>query len=91
MRDVCGRIIRAAMALEGSYESSLLRIIVGYLHVSVLQQLALTRHGKAFHTLTPEEKMNLEMEMMNTVGQIAHGLTEESLRGDWKPPSGTVH
>jgi len=37
-----------AMALDGSYESKLLRVLIGYSHVSLLQQVALTQYGKVF-------------------------------------------
>lgn len=48
------------MALDGSFESKLLRVLIGYMHVSVLQQLALTQYGKAFHLLNQEEKSVME-------------------------------
>jgi hypothetical protein len=80
------------MALEGSYETKLLRLILGFLHISTLQQLALTRHGKPFHTLTQEEKDTLEADMVGAVSAVAHMLSEEALKGGLKPPpSGTVH
>ena len=78
------------MALEGTYETKLLRIVIGFLHISLLQQLALTRHGKAFHTLTQEEKNNLETEMVGAVMMVAHNLSEEALRVALKPPD-VVH
>jgi hypothetical protein len=53
-------IISGIMALEGTYETKLLRIVIGFLHVSLLQQLALAHHGKPFHSLTQEEKNSLE-------------------------------
>jgi hypothetical protein len=81
-----GGIIRAAMALEGTYETKLLRIVIGFLHVSLLQQLAQARHGKAFHTLTQEEKTNLETGMIDAVAYVAQLLSEEALQGGLKPP-----
>ena len=78
------------MALEGTYETKLLRIVIGFLHISLLQQLALTRHGKAFHTLTQEEKNSLEAEMVGAVMMVAHNLSEEALRVELKPPD-VVH
>jgi hypothetical protein len=74
------------LALGGTYETKLLRILIGFFHVSLLHQLALTRHGKPLHLLTEEEKNSLEAEMAEAVAQVAHGLTEESMRGNKKPP-----
>jgi hypothetical protein len=75
------------MALDGTYETKLLRILIGFFHVSTLQSLAITRHGKPFHSLTQEEKITLENEMVAAVGQIAQGLSEENLRADFQPPT----
>lgn len=44
------------MALDGSFVSKLLRVLIGYMHVFVLQQLALTQYGKGFHLLIKERK-----------------------------------
>lgn len=74
------------MGLDGTYETKLLRILIGFFHVTLLQQLALTRHGKPFHSLTPEEKIALEKEMVAGVAQVAHGLSEETLKGTFQPP-----
>jgi hypothetical protein len=81
------------MALEGTYETKLLRIVIGFLHISLLQQLALTRHGKAFHTLTREEKNTLEADMVGAVAAVAQGLTEENLQAlqGGLPVSNKVH
>jgi hypothetical protein len=76
-----------AMALDGSYESKLLRVLIGYSHVSLLQQVALTQYGKGFHLLNQEEKNNLENEVLGTVFHIAHHLTDEALSGGLNPPS----
>lgn len=74
------------MPLEGSYETKLLRILIGFFHVSTLQTLAITRHGKHFHLLTPEEKLALESEMVAAVVQVAGNLDEKTLTAEWKPP-----
>jgi hypothetical protein len=79
------------MALDGTYETKLLRIVIGYLHVSLLQQIALTRHGKPFHSLDPQEKTTLEADMVAAVGHVAHQLTEETLKDELKIPSDIVH
>jgi hypothetical protein len=76
------------MALEGgSYESKLLRLLIGFFHVSLLQQLSLTRHNKPFHLLTQEEKTSLENEMLAAVMNIANQVSEEALVGMLKPPT----
>jgi hypothetical protein len=74
------------MALDGTYETKLLRILIGFFHVSTLQSLAITRHNKPFHSLSQEEKTTLENEMVAAVSHIAHGLSEEALKGDLQPP-----
>ena len=74
------------MALDGTYEAKLLRVLIGYFHVSVLQQVALIRFGKGFHLLTSEEKTTLENEVLGAVFQVAHQVTEEALSGAIKPP-----
>lgn len=75
------------MALDGSFESKLLRVLIGYMHVSVLQQLALTQYGKAFHLLKPDEKNKLENQVLMSVFHIAHHLTDDALSGGLTPPT----
>lgn len=74
------------MALDGTYETQLLRILIGFLHISVSQQLALVRHGKAFEKLTPEEKEALQKDMVLSVMTIAGQLSETALKGGLEPP-----
>jgi len=74
---------------EGSYEAKLLRTIIGFLHISLSQQLALTRHGKPFEHLTQEEKDALQAEMINSVATVARQVNEETLRAFLKPPPPT--
>jgi len=57
----------------------------------LLQQLALTIHGKPLHSLAPEEKIALENELTSAVGLVAHQLSEETLKGELKPPSEAIH
>jgi hypothetical protein len=75
------------MPLTGSYESKLLRLLIGFFHVSTLQQLALVRHGKGFHLLTQDEKNALETEMLEAVMNVANLISPEALAGALKPPS----
>jgi hypothetical protein len=73
--------------LDGSYESKLLRVRIGYMHVSLLQQVALTQYGTGFHHLKQEEKNNLENDVLGAVFYIAHHLTNEALSRGLNPPS----
>lgn len=52
---IAGAYNRGAMALDGTYETKLLRILIGYFHVSLSQQLSIAHHGKKFEDLAPEE------------------------------------
>lgn len=73
------------MALDGSYETTLLRVFIGYFHVSLLLQVALTQYGKGFHLLNQEEKNKLENEVPGTVFHIAHHLTDEAVSEGLNP------
>jgi hypothetical protein len=61
--------------------------LIGYFHVSLLQQIALTQYGKGFHLLTQEEKSKLENEVLMAVFHIAHHLTDEALSAVMKVPT----
>jgi len=87
--DLIGRIIRVAMDNDAKYDTNLLRVIIGFLHVSLSQQLALMRHGKAFELLTKAEKNVLQSEMINSVMTVARQVGEEELQGFLKPPPPT--
>lgn len=69
-----------------SYESKLLRIIIGFLHISLSQQLALTRHGKAFELLSQAEKDTLQNDMIGAVRAVARQVGEEAIEAFLKPP-----
>jgi hypothetical protein len=75
------------MALHGSYETALLRGLIGYFHVSLLPQVALTQYGKGFHLPNRAEKNKLENEVVGTVFHIAHHLTDEALSEGLKTSS----
>jgi len=84
------------MDIQGSYETKLLRIIIGFLHVSLSQQLALTRHGKAFESLAPEEKTTLQNDLIVSVFALARQVDEATIDGylkatDSPPAGGIVH
>jgi hypothetical protein len=74
------------MENNGSYESKLLRIIIGFLHISLSQQIALTRHGKAFELLTQAEKDTLQGDMIGSVMTIARQVGEEAIEAFLQPP-----
>lgn len=75
------------MALDGSYDVKLLRLLIGYSHVSLLQQVALIRYGKGFHLLTQEEKTILENDVVAAVLHVAHQVSDEALQGKLRMPS----
>ena len=75
------------MALDGSYESKLLRVLIGYFHLSLLQQVSLTQHGKGFHLLAQDEKNKVENEVLGAVFHIAHHLTDDVLFAGMTPPT----
>jgi hypothetical protein len=52
-----------------------------------LQQVALTRYGRALHLLNQEEKNKLENEALMSVFHIAHRLTDDALSGGTQPPT----
>ncbi|HVI77824.1 MAG TPA: hypothetical protein VM715_06610 [Candidatus Acidoferrum sp.] len=77
------------MNKDDSYQNGLLRMLIGYFHVSGLQQLSLVRHGKAFHLLDQEEKTKLEAELISAVAEIARQAKEQTVLGLLKPPAPT--
>jgi ATP-dependent DNA ligase len=72
--------------MDDDYQNNLLRTLIGYFHISVTQQIALTRHGKAFEHLTQAEKDALQNEVIQAVMAIARDLTAETLQNFLKPP-----
>ena len=75
------------MEFEETYATSLLRLIIGFLHISLSQQLALARHGKAFESLSQAEKDTLANDMVNAVMTIARQVNEETMRNFLKTAS----
>jgi hypothetical protein len=67
-----------------SYESDLLRVLIGYFHVSLLQQLALARHGKAFEGLIQAEKDTLSNDAVAAVLSVARLMTPEQMKKIWQ-------
>ena len=68
------------MALDGNYETKLIRILIGYFHVSLMQQLAQTEYGKSLRSLTQEEKDALANDVIGAVAEIASSLSESALK-----------
>jgi hypothetical protein len=69
-----------------SYESDLLRVLIGYFHVSLIQQFSLTRHSKPFENLTQEEKDKVSNDVIGAVITMARQATPELLKKFWKEP-----
>jgi hypothetical protein len=75
------------MEKERSYESSLLRVIIGYLHVSLSEQLAETLYGKPHHTLSETEKEFVQSKVIHSVMALARQVGEEAIEAFLKPPT----
>jgi hypothetical protein len=71
---------------ETSYESDLLRVLIGYFHVSLIQQFSLTRHGKPFESLAPAEKDALSNDVVGAVITMGRQATPELLKKFWRQP-----
>jgi hypothetical protein len=65
---------------QNSYESDLLRVLIGYFHVSLIQQFSLTRHAKPFESLTQAEKDALSNDVVGAVITMARQATPELMR-----------
>jgi hypothetical protein len=72
---------------QTSYESDLLRVLIGYFHVSLIQQFSLTRHEKSFENLTQEEKDKVSNDVIGAVITMARQATPELLKKFWKEPN----
>lgn len=64
---------------QGSYEANLLRLLIGYFHVSLTEQVALIRYGKGFHTLTKDEQDKLQSDLVHGALQMARSADARSL------------
>jgi hypothetical protein len=71
---------------QTSYESDLLRVLIGYFHVSLIQQFSLARHGKPFENLTQEEKDSVSNDVIGAVITMARQATPELLKRFWQQP-----
>jgi hypothetical protein len=67
------------MENEESNEAKLLRLLIGYFHLSLLNQLALLRHSKSFETLDQSQKDSLVADMMAGVAGIAKQATPKTV------------
>lgn len=84
---IAGAYNRGAMALDGSYETKLMRLLIGYFHVSLTQQIALMRHGKKFEDLAPAEKTEIQDHITQSVLAVADQLSESALATNPLPPT----
>lgn len=71
---------------QTSYESDLLRVLIGYFHVSLIQQFSLARHGKPFENLTQEEKDKVSNDVVGAVITMGRQATPELLKQFWRHP-----
>lgn len=69
---------------QTSYESDLLRVLIGYFHVSLIQQFSLARHGKPFENLTQEEKDKVSNDVVGAVITMARQATPELMKRFWQ-------
>lgn len=67
------------MALDGTYETKLLRLLIGHFHASQMETRAMIRYEKPLHKLTQEERGILENELVADVVRIAESISEEKL------------
>jgi hypothetical protein len=67
------------MPFDESNEAKLLRLLIGYFHVSLANQLALLRHSSSFETLDPSQKDSIANDMLAAVAAIAKQATPETV------------
>jgi hypothetical protein len=75
------------MALDGTYETKLLRLLIGHFHVSQMEMRAMTRFDNKLHKLTLEQRQTLEDELVADVVRIAESISEEKLKATPVAPS----
>ena len=64
---------------EESNEAKLLRLLIGYFHVSLLNQLALQRYSSSFEKLDPSQKESLANDALGSVASIAKQATPKTV------------
>ncbi len=78
------------MENEESHEAKLLRLLIGYFHISLMNQLALSEHSKPLRNLSPSDKDSIEKDMLAAVANIAKQANPETVRqilSSLSPPS----
>lgn len=71
---------------QTSYESKLLRVIIGFLHVSLSEQLSVAYFGKPHRNLTQTERDAVQSQVIHSVMTIARQVDEENVDAFLKPP-----
>ena len=82
------------MENEESNEAKLLRVLIGYFHISLMNQLAVTEHSKPLRNLDQSDKDSIENGMIAAVAQIAKQVTPETVRqilSSTNPPPTIFH
>jgi hypothetical protein len=69
-----------------TYSENLLRVLIGFFHYSVSQQIAIAHYGKPFHNLTDEEKTKMQNQMILDVMAIARQVDVETVKKFLAPP-----
>ena len=67
------------MLIEESNEAKLLRLLIGYFHVSLANQFASMRHSSSFETLDQSQKESIANDMIDAVSAIAKQATPETV------------
>ncbi len=66
--------------MDESHEAQLLRLLIGYFHVSLLQQLSVIRHSKSFELLDQPDKDALSNDMVAAVASVSKSVTPETVQ-----------
>ncbi len=67
------------MALDGTYETKLLRLLIGHFLVSQMEMRARLHYEKPLNKLTPDERKTLTNTLVAQVVEIAESISEEKL------------
>jgi hypothetical protein len=65
--------------MDGTYETKLLRLLIGHFHVSQMELRARLHYEKPLSKLTPDERKVLEDELVAQVVGVAESISEEKL------------
>jgi hypothetical protein len=68
------------------YGHNLLRMLIGYFHTSLSEQVALVRHGEGFHALTKEEREQVQADVLQRVLEVARSADENMLKNLLRTP-----